>query len=78
METEAGQVKTEKEILDDITRITERIQAISPELSKYIDEMQIKDSDGTDPEVTRKNLEEYYESLEALLKKYTANHEHSI
>ncbi len=67
-------MKTEKEINNDILKITMTIQEKFPELSKYIAEMPETIPDSDDPEINIKNLKSYYDSLEALLKKYATNH----
>jgi hypothetical protein len=46
------------------------IQEKFPELSKYIEEMPVTMPDTDDPEINIKNLNEYYNSLNALIKKY--------
>lgn len=67
-------MKTEKELNDAILNITILIKSKFPELSKYIEEMPVTIPDEKDPDITTKALKEYYDSLEALLKKYTVNH----
>ncbi|HAQ21414.1 MAG TPA: alpha/beta hydrolase [Prolixibacteraceae bacterium] len=65
--------KDEKLILDlnsKILKITMTIKDDYPELSKYLDEMPVTIPSEKDPEVTLKLLNEYYESLQALLNKY--------
>ncbi|MFM9909072.1 MAG: hypothetical protein ACKVOW_06980 [Chitinophagaceae bacterium] len=63
-----------QELNNDILKITMRISEKFPELSKYISEMPVSIPDTDDPEITIKNLSEYKESLELLLKKYEKNH----
>jgi hypothetical protein len=67
-------MKTEKDINEDILKITLKINDEFPELSKYISEMPITIPNSDTPEINAKNLEDYYNSLETLLKKYTKNH----
>jgi translocator protein len=67
-------MKTEKELNKDILDITLSIQANHPELMKYIDEMSVTIPDTAKPEINVNNLSNYYDSLQALLKKYVANH----
>ena len=67
-------MKTEKELNDDILKITMTIQEKFPELSKYISEMPETMPGPSSPEVTIKNLTDYYNSLDVLLKKHAANH----
>ena len=45
-----------------------------PELSKYISEMTITIPDVETPEINIKNLQEYYNSLVDILKKYAPSH----
>jgi hypothetical protein len=68
-------MKTEKEIEDAILKITMKIQNQYPELSKYLAEMPVTVPDIKTPEINIKNLQEYYNSLLALLKKYAPNHD---
>lgn len=68
-------MKTEAEWNAEIMRITLKIQTQFPELLKYITEMPITMPDAQHPEVNIKNLRDYCESLEALLKNYGVNHE---
>jgi hypothetical protein len=67
-------MKTEKELNNDILKITMTIEEKFPELSKYIEEMPVAIADKSNSEITAKNLKDYYDSLEALLKNYTINH----
>ncbi len=59
---------------NDILNITMKIQDEFPELSKYIAEMPVTIPNKEAPEINTKNLQDYYNSLETLLKKYTRNH----
>lgn len=68
-------MKTEKEIEDAILKITMKIQNQYPELSKYLAEMPVTIPDVKTPEINIKNLQEYYNSLLALLNKYIPNHD---
>jgi hypothetical protein len=67
-------MKSEKEINSDILKITMEINKNFPELSKYLVEMPVTIPDEEDPEITRQNLQEYSNSLQALLKKYISEH----
>jgi len=67
-------MKTESDLNDDILKITMLIEEKFPELSKYVDEMPISAPDAVNPAVNQKNLQDYYDSLLALLKKYNTNH----
>ena len=70
-------MKTEEELNADILRITMAIKSQFPELSKYIEEMPVTMPDAKSPEITLRNLKEYYDSLESILKKYVPNHKGS-
>ncbi len=67
-------MKTVHELNDEILKITMLIAEKFPELSKYVTEMPVSTPDVENPEVTQKKLQEYYDSLLALLKKYNTNH----
>lgn len=67
-------MKTEKTINEEILKITMEIREQYPELSKYILEMPITIPNIENPEMNRKILQDYYESLEVLLKDYAENH----
>ena len=67
-------MKTEKELNNDILKITLTIQEKFPELSKYIAEMPVTIPDIDNPEINIKNLKDYYDSLDNLLKKYATSH----
>jgi len=67
-------MKTEKQLNSDILEITMKIKEEYPELSKYILEMPVTIPNMENPEVTRKALQEYYDSLDILLKDYVENH----
>ena len=67
-------MKTEKELNDDILKITMKIKSEFTELSKYLEELAVTIPDTEDPEINIKHLQNYYDSLEALLKKYETNH----
>lgn len=62
-------MKTEKELNAKIMSITNKIRENRPELIKYLDEMPITIPNGSDPEITRKILMDYIESLKNLLNK---------
>ena len=63
-------MKTETEIEDAILKITMKIKTDYPELSKYLEEMPTTIPDVKNPEINIKILQDYYNSLESLLKKY--------
>lgn len=67
-------MKTEKEINSDILQITLKINEQFPELSKYVQEMPVTIPNTDNPEINRKALQDYYNSLDILLKDYVENH----
>ncbi len=67
-------MKTEKELNSDILEITMKIKEQFPELSKYVLEMPVTIPNTDNPEINRKALEDYYDSLSVLLKDYIENH----
>ncbi len=67
-------MKSEIDLNNDIINMTMKINDEFPELSKYIAEMPVTIPNEENPEINFKNLKEYYNSLETLLKKYTNNH----
>jgi hypothetical protein len=67
-------MKTEKELNDDILKITMTIKELFPELSKYIEEMPVTIPNSSNPEINIKKLKDYYDSLDNLMKKYATNH----
>lgn len=66
-------MKTIHELNDDIMKLTMKIRNHHPELMKYISEMPDGNTDKSDPEIDRKMLIGYYESLKSLLIKYGNN-----
>jgi hypothetical protein len=69
----AGPLKTEKELNSDIIEITMAIEKLYPELSKYLEEMPAEVS-VTDPDINRDSLAGYYNTLDALLRRYACYH----
>ncbi len=67
-------MKTEKKINREILKITMKIKEQFPELSKYILEMPVTIPNVENPEMSHKALQDYYDSLEVLLKDYAENH----
>jgi len=57
-----------------ILKITIEIKDKYPELSKYLEEMPDTIPNEKDPEITLKNLNTYYESLNLILMKYESDH----
>lgn len=67
-------MKSEKELNTAILDITIKIKEQFPELSKYITEMPVTIPNMENPEINRKALEDYYNSLRIVLKDYVKNH----
>lgn len=67
-------MKTEKELNANILTITLLIKEHYPELEKYISEMPVSIPNISSPEMSVNALNDYYISLEELVKKYEANH----
>ena len=67
-------MKTETQLNESILKITMTIRNEFPELMKYLNEMQVTIPDVSTPEINNKILQDYYESLENLLRKYAPNH----
>jgi len=63
-------METEKEINAIILAITMEIQAKHPELSELLGEMPVTNPTESNPEINRKILTDYYDSLKSILKKY--------
>jgi hypothetical protein len=61
---------SEQKTTDNILEITMTIREHHPELSKYLNEMGITLPDVANPVMTHKVLQEYYNSLQALLNTY--------
>lgn len=67
-------MKTENELHKEILQITLTINEKYPELSKYLDEMPVTIPDESSPDINVQQLQSYYHSLSALLKKYQDEH----
>ncbi len=67
-------METENKLNEEILKMTMMIQEKFPELSKYVDEMPVSVPNNENPAVNQQNLQEYYDSLLALVKKYNTNH----
>jgi len=65
---------TEKDLNAKILQITLMISEQFPELSKYIEEMPVTIPDEKNPEIVKKNLKSYYDSLNSSLSKYKLEH----
>jgi hypothetical protein len=68
-------VKTEIELTEDILKITKAIKEFYPELIKYISEMLTTINYEANKKINLKYLQEYYNSLDILLKKYSNTHQ---
>lgn len=71
-------MKTERELDTAILEITMKIKEQFPELSKYILEMPVTIPNVESPEMSRKALQDYYDSLEIMLKDYIENQNKTI
>ena len=67
-------MKAEQIINKKILKITLKIEEQFPELSKYILEMPVTIPNVENPGMKRKALQDYYDSLDILLKDYIENH----
>lgn len=67
-------MKTEAELNQNIVKITMTIRNEFPELMKYLGEMPVTIPNSENPEINMKILQDYYNSLEDLLRKYAPNH----
>ncbi len=67
-------MKTEIILIEKIMSITNLVREKHPELIRFIDEMQVTIPNENDPKLNLKSLNDYYNSLNALLKKYEIEH----
>jgi hypothetical protein len=67
-------MESEKTLTERIMAITNEINKRYPELTKYITEMPETNPDIEDPEINKKILREYHESLLQLIQKYKPTH----
>lgn len=67
-------MKTEAELNENILKITMTIRNEFPELMKFLNEMPVTIPDKESPKINTSILQEYYDSLETLLRKYAPNH----
>jgi len=63
-------METEKDINAKILAVTLKIQSEHPELAELLTEMPVTIPNEDSPEINVKVLNDYYESLKNLLKKY--------
>lgn len=71
-------MKTQTQLNENILKITMTIRNEFPELMKYLNEMPDTIPNEESPEISIKILQEYYESLETMLRKYAPNHQSLI
>lgn len=74
LQIKASAMKNEVEINKEILDLLIKIQNKAPELSKYLIEMPVILKNGSSA-VTLQNLNDYYDSLQNLLKNYLIEHE---
>jgi len=67
-------MKTALEWEQEILQITQQINQEYPELIKYMNEIPVKTGSEQTDGVAIKNLEDYYNSLVAILKDYAETH----
>lgn len=67
-------MKTEAELNKNIVKMSMTIRNEFPELMKFLNEMPITIPNLENPEINIKTLQDYYDSLEDLLRKYAPNH----
>ena len=67
-------MKTAAELNNNIVKITMTIRNEFPELMKFLNEMPVTLPNLENPEINNTILEDYYDSLEDLLRKYAPNH----
>lgn len=67
-------MESEKELNSKILEITMTIKEKYPELYEHLGEMPVTLPDIENPEINRKNLRAYYDSLKSLLKNYVHDH----
>lgn len=74
MKKKPGNSSDEEILNSKILKITLTIMEQYPELSKYLEEMPVTIPNETNPEITLKNLNAYYESLKLMLDSYKLEH----
>lgn len=63
-------MKTEDELNDEILKVTLKIKSEYPELGKHLSEMPVTIPDEKNPDVNTQKLQDYLNTLKAMLKKY--------
>lgn len=66
-------MKTEDAINTKINTLTDTMDAQFPELLKYVAEMPVTNPDTNNPMINAATLNDYYDSLNNLMKKYKQN-----
>jgi len=66
-------MKTIQELELEITALTTKIISEFPELSKYIEEIPVIETENSG--INRENLQAYHQSLKAILTKYATTHD---
>lgn len=67
-------METEQELNAKILNVTMTILEKYPELSEHLGEMPVTIPNADNPEITRKVLRAYYDSLVSLVEKYASEH----
>lgn len=67
-------MKTVTELLTEISNVTRDIETNYPEVYEYLDEMPMTIPDQKNPDISNKELENYLESLNNIIKKYKEEH----
>ena len=67
-------MKTETLLIEKIMSITSLVREKHPELMKFLEEMSVTIPNESDPNLNLKALNDYYNSLADLLKKYEIEH----
>ena len=67
-------MKTTQELLQDISTLTRDIETKYPELYKHLDENPVTIPNMEHPNIDNKALQDYLNSLKALVKKYQEEH----
>jgi hypothetical protein len=70
-------METEKTLNERIMAITQLLNEKYPELMQFVPEMTQTNPDEKDPDINRKTLKEYYDSLIQMIKKYKPDYKFS-
>lgn len=63
-------MENSQKLLSDITQLTKKIETDYPELYKYLDENPMTVPAQSNPDINKKELQKYLDSLRQLLKKH--------